>query len=90
MKFALEKEPVVVDMTCKADNSSPLTMPLDAYKEIVALPLPIPQPPPATGLPGDLHYVILEEAMKMLFTAEHQPSLEVKRARSNNTRYYRA
>ncbi len=90
MKFALEKEPVVVDMTCKADNSSHLTMALDAYKEIAALPLPIPQPPPATSLPVDLHYMSLEEAMKMPFTTEHQPSLEVRRARSSNTRCYRA
>ena len=90
MQFALEKEPVAVDMTCKADNSSPLTMPLDAYKEIADLPLPIPQLSPAIGLHGDLHYMSLEEAMKMPFTSEHQPSLEVRRARSSNTRCYRA
>jgi hypothetical protein len=90
VKFALEKEPVAVDMTCKANNSSPLTMPLDAYKEIAALPLQNPQPPLATGLHGDLHYMSLEEAMKVPFTTEHLPSLEIKRARSSDTRYYRA
>ena len=42
---------------------SPLTMPLNAYREIYALPLPIPQPPPTSGLLGDLHYTSLEEAI---------------------------
>jgi hypothetical protein len=72
-------------IACSEGLFSPLGMPLSAYKEISALPLPIPQPPPATGLPGDLHYMTLDEAMKMPFTAEHQPSLEVRRARSQNT-----
>jgi hypothetical protein len=58
-------------------------MPLEAYKEISALSLPIP--PPTTGPPGYLHYITLEEAMLMPFTAEHQPSLANRSARSRNT-----
>ena len=58
-------------IACSKGLFSHLGMPLDAYKEISALPLHIPQPPPAIGLPGDLHYVNLEEAMQMKFTAEH-------------------
>jgi len=70
-------------IACSEGLFSPLIMPLDAYKEISALPLPIPKPPPATGLPGDLHYTSLADAMNMPFTAKHQPSLEV-RARSRH------
>ena len=60
-------------------------MPLSAYKEIFALPLPIPQPPPTTGSPGDLHYTTLEKAMQKPFNAEHQSSLDLVRARRQNT-----
>ncbi len=60
-------------------------MPLDAYKNIYALPLHIPQPPPTIRQPGDLYYMSLEEAMRIPFTAEHQPSLELRRYRSCDT-----
>ena len=62
----------------------PLTMPLGAYKEMSALPLPISQPPLAIGLSGDLHCMSLEEAMKMPFPVVHRPFFEARRARSNN------
>ena len=55
------------------------------YTILTVMSLPIPQPPLATGLPGDLHYMNLEEAMLMQFTAEHQPFLVIKSARSRNT-----
>ena len=71
-------------IVCSEGLFSPLRMPLDAYMEIYALPLPIPKPPPATGLPGDLHYTSLADAMKMPFTVKHQPSLELRSARSRN------
>jgi len=86
IKMPLEHVTLPCECTaCSRGLISPLTMTLTAYCEISALPLQIPQPPQANGLPGHLHYMSLEEAMKMPFTAEHQPSLEVRRARSNNT-----
>ena len=73
-------------IACSKGLFSPLAMPLNAYKEISGIPLPIPKPPPTTGPLGDLRYMTLEEAMQRPFTAEHRPSLGLRRARrSQNT-----
>jgi len=82
-KLPLEHVTFLCDcIACARGLFSPLGMPLDAYKEISILPLHIPQPPPSTGMPGDLHYMTLEEARMMPFTAEYQPSI-VLRSRNN-------
>ena len=72
-------------MACRKGLFSPLVMPFQAYQEMSALPLPIPQQQASTGTVRDLHYITLEQAMTRQFTAEHQPSLmNRKAARASN------
>ena len=59
-------------------------MPEAAYNVLhkdYAMPLPIPKPVPENAPRGDLHYMSLDEAVKLPFTDEHQPS-KMKNART--------
>ena len=42
-------------IACSQGVFSPFTLPLNEYREISALPLPIPQQKSSTSLPSDLH-----------------------------------
>jgi hypothetical protein len=85
-KLSLEHATLSCECTdCFEGFFSPYGIPLDAYKEKSGMPFPIPQPLPDTDLTGDLRYMTLVDAMKIPFTTEHQPSLELRRVRNHNT-----
>ena len=68
---------------------APMIMLLAAYEALhtnFAMPLPIPKPSSANGIP-DPHYMTFDEEVKQPFTDEHQSSLQNRR-RNNNAMVY--
>ena len=62
-----------------------MIMPLATYEVLhnnSAMPLPIPKPASANGIP-DPHYMTFDEAVKQPFTYEHQTSLQTSRIKNS-------
>jgi len=82
------KRPLVAECDCVACREgmfSRIIRPVEAYKDLhenFDMPLPIPKPSSIAGKPG-LHYMSFEEAVKLPFTDEHQPSLQNRRRNKN-------